>query len=180
MYPRSTSTYFFSTSLSWDTKLASCFPEKRKPLKEKTCGRMSNNVKRKYRGCTPCFSLNFSRLCFFGAEVVHGLPFLPWIQRICLYETVPEMNAADRASGTRNTVVNTHSFSFDHVHLGAPWRRLVNLKVMGWLLWKGPERGAIELQTVLSLSLILSPQWEDLEISGTTMGGHPGIYHLSC
>ena len=38
--------------------------------------------------------------------------------RICLYETVPEMNAADRASGTRNTVVNTHSFSFDHVHLG--------------------------------------------------------------
>lgn len=41
---------------------------------------------------------------------------VPGSTQICLYETVPEMNAADRASGTRNTVVNTRSFSFDHVY----------------------------------------------------------------
>lgn len=40
---------------------------------------------------------------------------VPGSTQICLYETVPEMNAADRASGT-SQVVNTHSFSFDHVY----------------------------------------------------------------
>lgn len=40
---------------------------------------------------------------------------VPSTTQICLYETVPEMNAADRASGT-SQVVNTHTFSFDHVY----------------------------------------------------------------
>lgn len=40
---------------------------------------------------------------------------VPGTTQICLYETVPEMNAADRASGT-SQVVNTHTFSFDHVY----------------------------------------------------------------
>lgn len=80
--------------------------------------------------------LKFQQAVLFWAEVVHGLPFLPWIQRICLYETVPEMNAADRASGTRNTVVNTHSFSFDHVHLGAV-TTAGESQSDGWVVLKG-------------------------------------------
>eukprot|EP00439_Symbiodinium_sp_Y106_P077114 s326_g16.t1 len=35
--------------------------------------------------------------------------------QICLYETIAEMNAGDRASGT-SQVVNTHTFTFDHVY----------------------------------------------------------------
>ncbi|CAE7882458.1 Kif3b, partial [Symbiodinium sp. KB8] len=35
--------------------------------------------------------------------------------QICLYETIAEMNPGDRASGT-SQVVNTHTFTFDHVY----------------------------------------------------------------
>ncbi|CAJ1388400.1 unnamed protein product, partial [Effrenium voratum] len=40
---------------------------------------------------------------------------VPTNSQICLYETIAEVNAGDRASGTTQ-VVNTHTFSFDYVY----------------------------------------------------------------
>ena len=98
--------------------------------------------------------------------------------RICLYETVPEMNAADRASGTRNTVVNTHSFSFDHVHLWVTVFSAGESQSDG--LWWVVLKGVRSFKQFWITFTYLTYFHHNGRIWLTTMGGHPGIYHLSC